>query len=71
MAAPVWALGRKGSAMKTLACRDVGVACDWVGKGDTVDEVLAKAKEHAKKDHGMSEIPPEMIEKAKAAIKDE
>ncbi len=57
--------------MKTLACRDVGVACDWVGKGETVDEVMAKAKEHAKKVHGMNDIPPEMAAKVKAAIKDE
>jgi len=71
MAAPMWALGRKRASMKTLSCRDVGVACDWVGKGKTVEEVMAKAKEHAKKAHGMSEISPEMVAKAKAAIKDE
>ena len=71
MAALMWALGRKGATMKTLACRDVGVACDWVGKGKTVDEVMAKAKEHAKKAHGMESVPPEMEKKAKAAIKDE
>ncbi|MFB3882201.1 MAG: DUF1059 domain-containing protein [Armatimonadota bacterium] len=57
--------------MKTLACRDVGVACDWVGKGKTADEVMEKAKEHAKKAHGMETIPPEMVAKVKAAIKDE
>lgn len=57
--------------MKTLACRDVGVDCSWVGKGKTVDEVMAKAKEHAKKEHGMTDIPPDMEKKAKAAIKEE
>ena len=57
--------------MKTLACRDVGVACDWVGKGKTVEEVMAKAKEHAKNAHGMNEIPADMAAKVKAAIKDE
>jgi predicted small metal-binding protein len=57
--------------MKVLSCRAVGVDCDWVGKGNTVDEVMAKAKEHAKQAHGMTEIPPEMVAKAKAAIKDE
>lgn len=57
--------------MKVLSCRDVGVACDWVGKGQTVEEVMAKAAEHAKKDHGMATISPEMAAKVKAAIKDE
>ncbi len=57
--------------MKTLACRDVGVACDWVGKGNTVSEVMEKAKQHAKKEHGYTVIPSEMEKKVKAAIKDE
>jgi predicted small metal-binding protein len=56
---------------KVLSCKAVGVDCDWVGKGQTVDEVMAKATEHAKKAHGMNELPAEMVAKAKAAIKDE
>jgi predicted small metal-binding protein len=56
---------------KVLRCKDVGVSCDWEGRGQSVDEVLAKAAEHAKAVHGMTQIPPEMVEKAKAAIKDE
>jgi predicted small metal-binding protein len=57
--------------MKVLSCRAVGVDCDWVGKGKSVDEVMSKAKEHAKTAHGMQSIPADMVEKAKAAIKDE
>jgi predicted small metal-binding protein len=56
---------------KVLTGRDVGVDCDFVARGATVDEVMAKAAEHAAKDHGYSEIPPELAEKAKAAIRDE
>jgi predicted small metal-binding protein len=56
---------------KVLKCRDLGVGCDWVGRGATVDEVMQKAAEHARKDHGMAEIPPDMVAKVKAAIKDE
>lgn len=56
---------------KVLKCRDLGVACDWVGRGQTEDEVLQKAAEHARKDHGMQEIPPDLAAKAKAAIRDE
>lgn len=56
---------------KVLTCRDVGVDCDFVARGATVDEVLQKAKEHATKDHGYADIPPELVEQVKAAIRDE
>lgn len=56
---------------KVLACKDVGVDCDFVARGATVEEVMEKAGEHATKDHGFSEIPPELVDKARAAIRDE
>lgn len=56
---------------KVLTCRDVGVDCDFVARGATVDEVLEKAREHATKDHGFADIPPELVEKVKGAIRDE
>jgi predicted small metal-binding protein len=56
---------------KVLKCRDVGVDCDFVARGATVEEVLEKAKEHAGKDHGFADIPPELVDKVKAAIRDE
>jgi predicted small metal-binding protein len=56
---------------KTLNCRDMGVACDWVARGATVEEVMAKAAEHARKVHGMQTMTPEMQQKAKSLIKDE
>jgi predicted small metal-binding protein len=37
--------------MKTLACKDMGVDCPWVGKAETVDELMMKAKEHAMTAH--------------------
>ena len=56
---------------KVLSCRDVGVDCDFVARGATTEEVMAKASEHAGKDHGFTEIPPELADKARAAIRDE
>jgi len=56
---------------KVLRCRDVGVDCDFVTSGATVEEVMQKAKEHACTDHGFAGIPPELAEKVKAAIRDE
>lgn len=56
---------------KVLRCRDVGVDCDFEMRGATVEEVLAKAKEHACGDHGFQGIPPELAERVRAAIFEE
>ena len=58
----------KGGAEKELRCRDVGADCDHVIRGKTEDEIFAKAAEHARTVHHMSQIPPEMLEKARASI---
>ncbi len=57
--------------MKTVNCRDVGVDCDFVAKGETVDDVLRECGEHARSAHGFTDVPPELVEKVKAAIRDE
>jgi predicted small metal-binding protein len=56
---------------KVLRCKDVGMECDWEGHAHTTAELLAQMADHARKVHHMTEIPPEVMEKAKAAIKDE
>lgn len=55
---------------KILRCGDLMPGCNAVVEGKDVEEVMAKAAEHAKTTHGMAVIPPEVIAKAKAAIKD-
>ncbi|MBI2486563.1 MAG: DUF1059 domain-containing protein [Deltaproteobacteria bacterium] len=56
---------------KVICCRDVGVDCDFEARGETVEEILNKCAEHAQKDHGMKEIPKELVEKVRAAMHDE
>jgi len=56
-------------AEKELRCRDVGADCDHVIRGKTDEEIFSKAAEHAMSVHGMKEIPPELVEKARAAIR--
>ncbi|MBV8864707.1 MAG: DUF1059 domain-containing protein [Acidobacteriaceae bacterium] len=56
---------------KVLKCREVGMDCDFVARGETEQEVMTKAAEHAKKDHGMTNIPADMLPKVKSAIHDE
>ena len=57
--------------MKVVKCRDVGVDCDFVARGETVDEVLRQCGEHARSAHGYADVPPELVEKVRAAIRDE
>lgn len=56
---------------KVLRCREVGMDCDFVARGDGEQDVLAQAAEHAKTAHGLTEIPPELMTKVKASIHDE
>jgi len=55
---------------KVLRCGDVVPGCSFVMEGKDVAEVMAKGAEHAKKAHGMSQIPPDVAKKVQAAIKD-
>ncbi len=55
---------------KRLSCRDVGADCDFVACGKTEEEVFQKASEHAKTAHNMNEIPKDLYEKARSAIRD-
>lgn len=55
---------------KRLSCRDVGVDCDFVACGKSEEEIFQKAAEHARTDHNMSEIPEELRDKARLAIRD-
>ena len=56
---------------KLLRCREVGMNCDFVAHGENEEQVMSKAVEHARKDHGMDNISPEVAAKVKAAIHDE
>ncbi len=56
--------------MKEIKCRDLGKDCDFVCRGNTVEDVLKKAAEHGKKEHGMTELSRELKEKIRSAAKD-
>ena len=53
---------------KVMKCREVGMDCDFVAHGESEDQIMAQAAEHARKDHGMESIPEEVVAKVKAAI---
>ena len=54
-----------------MSCRDVGPDCDFVARGESDEEVMGQVAEHARAAHGMEEVPPELAEKAQAAIRDD
>jgi predicted small metal-binding protein len=56
---------------KTLSCRDVGMDCDFVAKGETNEDIMLQAAEHARTAHNMNEIPAEVADKVRSAIRDE
>ena len=59
--------------MKALSCKDAGVDCDYVARGQTDEEVLSKAAEHGKKVHGLkdADFTPDKIQKFRSFIRDE
>lgn len=54
-----------------IHCRDVGFDCDGVIRAETEEEALQQAAEHAKSVHGLEEVTPEVVEKVKAAMRQE
>jgi len=56
---------------KVLKCRDVGMDCNFEVRAKTEEEILKKAAEHAKTVHNMKDKTKEVVEKVRAAIRDE
>ena len=56
---------------KTVSCRDVGADCDFVAHGNSEEEIMSQVAEHARTEHNMDEIPAELREQVRAAIRDE
>ena len=49
----------------------MGADCDFVARGETLDEVLKVGAEHGNEFHGISEITLEMVEQDAAVVRDE
>ena len=56
---------------KVMKCSSIGLACDFVAHGETEEQVMKQVAEHARKDHGMKAISPDLAAKVKSAIRDE
>ncbi|HEU5169030.1 MAG TPA: DUF1059 domain-containing protein [Gemmatimonadales bacterium] len=54
---------------KHLRCRDIGMNCDFEAHGNTDDEVLQQAAAHARRDHQINDLSPELAARVRAAIR--
>jgi len=55
---------------KRIACNDVVPGCNFTATAATEDELLNKVVAHAARDHGVTEVTPELAAKVKSAIRD-
>jgi len=55
---------------KSLSCRDMGADCDYSVCAETEEEIFAKAAEHARTEHNVTEISEEMRDKARSVIRE-
>jgi predicted small metal-binding protein len=53
---------KKEADMKELACKDIGVQCDFAARGKTPEEVLEKVAAHAKKAHDIKKVTKEYLD---------
>ncbi len=56
--------------MKSVSCRDAGADCDFTICAKTEEELFRKAADHARKEHNMNEIPKDIQEKVRSAIRE-
>ena len=56
---------------KVIRCRDAGVDCDFVVRGETEEELFRNALEHGKAFHGMTEITKDLQEKMRTLSQEE
>ena len=56
--------------MKEMRCGDVMSGCAAVFHGQTVEDVLSQAEVHARAEHGIPEMTPQVEAVVRAAIRD-
>jgi predicted small metal-binding protein len=54
--------------MKMFRCGDVVPGCDVEFRHQTEDELLTAVAVHAHNAHGLSDLPPELVSRVRAAI---
>jgi predicted small metal-binding protein len=56
--------------MKEFTCGAVVPGCSATFEGETEDSILQQVAIHAREDHGMTEVPTELVDQVRAGIQD-
>ena len=56
--------------MKDFHCRDAGLSCDFVARGNSNQEILDQVGKHAQSEHKL-QVTPELAKKVEGLIHDE
>ena len=59
----------KTAKTKYIACAEIVPDCSFTASAATEEELLKKVVAHAARDHGITEVTPELAARVKAAIK--
>jgi predicted small metal-binding protein len=54
--------------MKEFRCGVLVPGCAAAFEGESDDEILTRIADHARDEHGMDEVPPEVVDQIRAAI---
>lgn len=54
--------------MKTFACGQVVPGCRATFRADTDEQILAAVAVHAREDHRLESVPPELVDQVRAGI---
>jgi predicted small metal-binding protein len=55
---------------KELYCKDIGLQCDFLARGETEKEALDKLGQHVLAIHGIERLSKEFYDKARSAIRE-
>ena len=56
--------------MREFRCGEIVPGCDAKFQGETDDEILERVEVHAREEHGMDKVPPEVVDTIRASISD-
>jgi predicted small metal-binding protein len=56
--------------MKEFKCGAIVPGCSTVFEGETESAILEQIADHARDEHGMHDVPPEVIDSVRANITD-
>ena len=56
--------------MKEFKCGTIVPGCSTVFEGESESDILNQIGAHARDEHGMNEVPPEVVDQVRANITD-